>query len=299
MVSQDWITQFGSEGVDYVSSIAVNSFEKLYFGGATSSNFGTLNIGAQDIVFGMLDASNGDLITSRADGSDIGGKYTIRMGTHTIITIITMTVIDGLGYIQMGTEVIDYLSVLTIDSKDNVIIGGHTGGDFIQINAGEPPSTDVWYAKYTWDLKQLFIDQYGTDGYDYISDMTYYKSNHELMTDNAIMGGYSSGRFGPVHVGNLDFWVLNYTFMTFQGGYQCSVRSVTEWERVGPPHLYQYVLEHPNYFSGYMDPKVENDGIQYSNWSGMQWPPVHEKTAPLYIREDIMDYAAKKPQPTI
>ena len=34
--------------VDYVSSIAVNSFGKLYFGGA-ASNFGTLNIGAQNV----------------------------------------------------------------------------------------------------------------------------------------------------------------------------------------------------------------------------------------------------------
>ena len=293
--SKGWITQFGSEGMDYVSAIAVNSKGETFFGGATASDLGTFNIGAQDIIFGKL-STTGALVQDRPDGSKIGGSYQDGGSAK------------GYGYVQFGTEVIDYLSVLTVDSKDNVIIGGHTGGDMVQVNKGLPPSTDVWYAKYTEDLYQIFIDQYGTDGYDYISDMTFWKANNKLMSDNAIMGGYTSGRFGPVHTGKFDYWVSNYTFMTFQGGYQCSVRSVTQWERVGPPHLYQYVLEHPNYFSAYMNPKVEKDGIQYSNWTGMQWPAVHEKTAPLYIMEDLVDFnlrdwtpptSARKPGPIL
>ena len=48
---------------------------------------------------------------------------------------------------------------------------------------------------------------------------------------------------------------------SFQGGYHCSVRSFTEWEQCGPPHGTGAILDHPNYFSRYMDKKVE-DGIR-------------------------------------
>ena len=47
---------------------------------------------------------------------------------------------------------------------------------------------------------------------------------------------------------------------TFQGGYHCSVRSVTEWEEPGAPHGKGRILDHPNYYSRYMDSKVEDDG---------------------------------------
>ena len=59
-----------------------------------------------------------------------------------------------------------------------------------------------------------------------------------------------------------------------QGGYSCSVRSVTQWE----DYRSGFILEHPNYFSRYMDRKVEGDFNMYSNWTGMEWPPVHWKS---------------------
>jgi hypothetical protein len=59
-----------------------------------------------------------------------------------------------------------------------------------------------------------------------------------------------------------------------QGGYSCSVRSVTQWE----DYRSGYILEHPNYWSRYMDRKIEGDFEIYSNWTGMEWPPVHWKS---------------------
>jgi hypothetical protein len=60
--------------------------------------------------------------------------------------------------------------------------------------------------------------------------------------------------------------------VTYQGGYRCSVRSVTPWENL------TYTLSHPNYYSRYMNPKVEDDDIQYTNWTGMGWPPLYRKS---------------------
>lgn len=60
-----------------------------------------------------------------------------------------------------------------------------------------------------------------------------------------------------------------------QGGYECSIRSVTEWEdyRSGT------IFEHPNYYSRYMDrKKAEGDGKHYSHWEEMGWDPLHQKT---------------------
>jgi len=71
----------------------------------------------------------------------------------------------------------------------------------------------------------------------------------------------------------------------YQGGYHCSIRSFTEWEQCGTPHGNGNILNHPNYYSRYMDTKTEDDGIIYTNWTNMEMPPVHTKTAPLEFTE--------------
>jgi hypothetical protein len=65
---------------------------------------------------------------------------------------------------------------------------------------------------------------------------------------------------------------------TAQGGYRCSVRSMTQWENR------EFVSAAPNYFSRYMNPKVERDDIQYTFWNGstMHWPPLHRKSHVFY-----------------
>lgn len=62
-----------------------------------------------------------------------------------------------------------------------------------------------------------------------------------------------------------------------QGGYACSIRSVTQWE----DYRSGFVFDHPNYFSRYMDEKIEGDGLVYSFWRGMNWPATHHKSAKL------------------
>ncbi len=59
-----------------------------------------------------------------------------------------------------------------------------------------------------------------------------------------------------------------------QGGYKCSIRSVTEWE----DYRSRRVFEHPNYYSRYMDRKVEGDGKVYTHWNQMGWKPLYQKT---------------------
>ena len=62
---------------------------------------------------------------------------------------------------------------------------------------------------------------------------------------------------------------------TPQGGFRCSIRSVTLYENQS------YIYAHPNYYSRYMDAKEEVDGKVYSYWENMSWPAVHQKTRVL------------------
>ena len=76
---------------------------------------------------------------------------------------------------------------------------------------------------------------------------------------------------GVQYLGPAD-WSTKARVPTDQGGYRCSIRAMTDWENR------EYVMSHPNYFSQYMNPKVELDGVQYTHWVGMEWPPVHRKS---------------------
>lgn len=67
-----------------------------------------------------------------------------------------------------------------------------------------------------------------------------------------------------------------------QGGYECSLRSVSEWE----DYRSGYIFDHPNYYSRYMDEKTEGDGLVYSLWKGMNFSPTHRKTAKLVRYDD-------------
>lgn len=69
-----------------------------------------------------------------------------------------------------------------------------------------------------------------------------------------------------------------------QGGYACSVRSLTQWEKpltIGPNASAEFYLNHPNYYSRYMDQTVSADGFNHTQWQGMYWPPLYDLTTPL------------------
>jgi hypothetical protein len=76
-----------------------------------------------------------------------------------------------------------------------------------------------------------------------------------------------------IEVGNVPYLALD----GLQGGYSCSIRSVTQWENAS------FVFEHPNYYSRYMDTKVEDDYRRYTFWENMGWSPTHKKSRPLEI----------------
>lgn len=70
---------------------------------------------------------------------------------------------------------------------------------------------------------------------------------------------------GPVNITDYDHIEKSY-----QGGYRCSIRAYTEWENEF------FLFSHPNFFSQYMDKRVQADNLTYTFWVNMSWPPVHQ-----------------------
>eukprot|EP01033_Poteriospumella_lacustris_P007526 gene7527-5412_t len=70
---------------------------------------------------------------------------------------------------------------------------------------------------------------------------------------------------GPVNITDYDHIEKSY-----QGGYRCSIRAYTEWENEF------FLFTHPNFFSQYMDKRVQSDNLTYTFWVNMSWPPVHQ-----------------------
>jgi hypothetical protein len=66
-----------------------------------------------------------------------------------------------------------------------------------------------------------------------------------------------------------------------QGGYACSIRSITQWEKPATPDGFAaYSFDHPNYYSRYMDRQLSADGHYHTHWSGMAWPPLYTLSKP-------------------
>lgn len=88
---------------------------------------------------------------------------------------------------------------------------------------------------------------------------------------------------GERYLGPAD-WSGLFHGLTYQGGYRCSIRAMTDWENR------EYINPHPNFYSRYMDPRIQKDGIQYTNWTGMEWPPVHQKSRIFVAEFNGIDY---------
>ena len=65
-----------------------------------------------------------------------------------------------------------------------------------------------------------------------------------------------------------------------QGGYECSIRAVTEWEDYRSGRNF----DHPNYFSQYMDRHVGENFTSYTQWNDMGWDPMYSKSSPLELQ---------------
>ena len=145
---------------------------------------------------------------------------------------------------------------------------------------------------YEGEQKSFVLSENSTDTLDIFEPFLYNQSHYRLDPSGS---GYSNPSFVKIE----ERFVTSRKVMRqsvkvggqrylhssgFQGGYSCSIRSVTQWEdyRSGD------IFEHPNFFSRYMDKKVEKDGEIYTFWKNMGFAPTHQKSGKLFLREDAL-----------
>ena len=124
---QLWIKQFGSTSYDYSKCITIDSSGSyLYAAGYTKGNLvGTLS-GTSDIWFGKFNSSTGASIWIK----------------------------------QFGTTGEDLSTSISLDSNDNIYIGGYTTGSLASSSSNEG-SYDIWLGKFNSTGVQDWIVQTG------------------------------------------------------------------------------------------------------------------------------------------
>ena len=102
---------------------------------------------------------------------------------------------------QFGTDDYDEIFALDIDSEDNIYTTGWTLGSLEGTNAG---SYDIWLAKYDTDGNQLWIEQFGTNDFDWSWDIAVDPN------DNIYATGWTLGSLEGTNAGSYDIWLAKY-----------------------------------------------------------------------------------------
>ncbi|MCP4136009.1 MAG: hypothetical protein GY754_33880 [bacterium] len=158
-----WTKQFGTTGDDVAHSVAVNSSDTVFVTGYTGGN-----------LYGSYTGANGDIF-------------------------LAMVSSDGISeYRQWGTGEADIGSGLAVDSKDNVYISGHSGGNL----NGETVvgSSDTFLMKFNVNQVLEWTSMLGSTSSETVKSLII-DSN-----DNILLGGYTGNSLS----GTDDAFILKY-----------------------------------------------------------------------------------------
>ncbi len=147
--------------------------------------------------------SSGDVVIAGYTGGDLGGP---NAGTGTIPgsdSWIAKYDSNGnqLWIEQFGTSAGDETFGLDVDSEDNIYTTGWTTGDLGGSNSG---IYDIWLAKYDTNGEQQWIEQFGTNTFDWSWDVA------TDLNDDIYITGWTLGSLEGTNAGSYDIWVAKY-----------------------------------------------------------------------------------------
>jgi len=171
-----------------VTSIEIDSIGNIYVGENTNGNLGDINSGYGDIFLVKYDSS-GNFLWVNQLGSNAETE-------------------DGYNLEIDAAKENDLAFGITIDSSDNIYIGGITFGNLGGINGGEQESVgsegktaDAFIVKFDSSGNYLWIRQLGkaaelTNGIVSVSKNDYLKSITTHTLDNIYIAGGTEGDLG-------------------------------------------------------------------------------------------------------
>ncbi|MDJ0533966.1 MAG: SBBP repeat-containing protein [Xenococcaceae cyanobacterium MO_207.B15] len=108
---------------------------------------------------------------------------------------------------QFGTDEGDETFGLDIDSEDNIYTTGWTRGNLGAPNNLNPDGEvtyDIWLAKYDTDGNQEWIEQFGTNTFDWSWDVA------TDLNDDIYITGWTLGSLEGSNAGSYDIWLAKY-----------------------------------------------------------------------------------------
>ena len=197
--------RFGTTSDDISFGLTIDSNENIFVGGYTKGSLFGSNQGDQDIFLAKINPSNFSEISGYQDGTQnddniftlssyedniifsgisdnslFSESYGLYDGIVGVMNAVSLNVTNQ---IQNGTNRFDAFISSSIDSSNNIWIGGITSGDWFTENQG---IYDLIVLKFNKNLELVFGVQYGGNDVDTISRILIDP------LDDLWIGGYSS-----------------------------------------------------------------------------------------------------------
>ena len=233
--SQQWLRQFGTNAIDNAYGVDTDSSGNIYLLSRTNGELAGDNAGlGNDVVFGKYNSrgrqiwqvqfgspgNDNPFVDPKVDSSNnivIAGYTNDDLGAPNADTVIPPSAdawiakydSDGnqLWLEQFGTDEGDETFGIDIDSQDNIYATGWTRGNLGAPNNLNPDGEvtyDIWLAKYDTDGNQQWIEQFGTNTFDWSWDAA------TDINDDTYITGWTLGDLGGSNAGSYDVWVAKY-----------------------------------------------------------------------------------------
>ena len=230
-----WFRQFGTTSIDNSYGIDTDPAGNIYLLSRTNGRLAGNNAGiGNDVVLGRYDrggrlqwqvqfgspGNDNPFVDPRVDSTGnvvIAGYTNDDLGAPNADTDIPPSADawiakyddqgNQLWVTQFGTNEGDETFGLDLDSEDNIYTTGWTRGDLGAPNNLDPNGEvtyDIWLAKYDSDGNQQWIEQFGTNDFDWSWDTAVDPD------DNIFITGWTLGSLEGSNAGSYDIWVAKY-----------------------------------------------------------------------------------------
>lgn len=233
--NQEWLEQIGTTSNDNGYGIDTDAAGNIYWLARTNGNLGGENAGiGNDVVlskynsqgeqqwirqFGSFGNDNpfvdprvdsaGDVVIAGYTNDDLAAPNADTEIPPSADAWIAKYDSDGnqVWIEQFGTNEGDETFGLDIDSQDNIYTTGWTRGDLgapNNLNEEGEVTYDIWLAKYDTNGNQQWIEQFGTNDFDWSWDVA------TDPNDNLYATGWTLGDLAGTNSGSYDIWVAKY-----------------------------------------------------------------------------------------